>query len=49
MTEKFTEAKLEEVFIELLAHEGFPHHLGNTIVRADEEVLIESDLKKLFN
>ena len=36
---KFTEEKLEEAFIELLGQEGFSHHLGNTIVRAVDEVL----------
>lgn len=36
---KFTEAKLEQVFIELLGNENFPHFLGNTISRADDEVL----------
>lgn len=43
---KFTENKLEQVFIELLAGEGYPHHLGNSIVRADDEVLIEPDLRR---
>ena len=38
---KFTEAKLEQAFIELLENEGYPHHLGNTISRKDDEVLIE--------
>jgi type I restriction enzyme R subunit len=42
---KFTEAKLEQAFIELLEIEGFPHCLGPTIARADSEVLIEEDLK----
>ncbi len=42
---KFTEAKLEQAFIELLGKEGFPHCLDNTIDRADDEVLIEEDLK----
>ncbi len=42
---KFSEAKLEQAFIELLGNEGFPHYLGNTISRADDEVLIEDDLK----
>lgn len=41
---KFTEAKLEEAFIELLGNENFPHFLGNTIVRNPDEVLIEDDL-----
>ena len=42
---KFTEAKLEQAFIELLGNEGFPHYLGNTISRTDDEVLIVEDLK----
>lgn len=42
---KFTEAKLEEVFIELLGNEAYPHFLGNTITRNSDEVLIEEDLK----
>lgn len=41
---KFTEAKLEETFKELLEIEGYPHALGNTIVRSVDEVLIEADL-----
>ena len=40
---QFTEEKLEEAFIELLNNEGYPHFLGNTIFRADDEVLIEED------
>jgi type I restriction enzyme, R subunit len=44
MSIKFTEAKLEEAFIELLGNEGYPHFLGNTINRNYEEVLIEEDL-----
>lgn len=42
---KFTEAKLEQAFTELLQIEGFPHILGNSISRSDDEVLIEEDLK----
>lgn len=42
---KFTEAKLEQAFIELLGNEEFPHFLGNTIARDEDEVLIEVDLK----
>ncbi len=42
---KFTEAKLEQAFIELLGNEDFPHFVGNTIVRDEDEVLIEADLK----
>ncbi|MFK7115617.1 HsdR family type I site-specific deoxyribonuclease [Flavobacterium oreochromis] len=41
---KFTEAKLEEAFIELLGNENYPHYLGNTITRNPDEVLIEEDL-----
>ncbi|NLN24966.1 MAG: type I restriction endonuclease subunit R [Bacteroidetes bacterium] len=45
---KFTEAKLEEAFIELLGNEGYPHFLGNTISRMPEEVLIEEDIIKFL-
>lgn len=41
---KFTEAKLEETFSEVLALEGYPHSLGETINRAQDEVLIVDDL-----
>ena len=43
---KFTESKLEQAFIELLQNEGYPHFYGNTISRAEDEVLIEEDLKQ---
>ncbi len=42
---KFTEEKLEKAFTELLGQEGFPHHLGVTISRKPDEVLIEEDLQ----
>ena len=42
---KFTEEKLENAFTELLGQEGYPHHLGITIRRMPEEVLIEEDLE----
>lgn len=42
---KFTEEKLERAFTELLGHEGFSHHLGITIARKPDEVLIEEDLQ----
>ena len=45
---RFTEASLEKAFTELLGQEGFPHHLGNTISRKSEEVLIEEDLLKFL-
>lgn len=42
---KFTEAKLEQTFIELLGNEGYPHFVGSSIIRSGEdEVLIEGDL-----
>jgi type I restriction enzyme R subunit len=41
---KFTEEKLEGAFTELLGQEGFPHHLGVSIRRSPDEVLIEEDL-----
>jgi type I restriction enzyme, R subunit len=41
---KFTEEKLEKAFIELLGNENYPHHLGNILTRAADEVLIEEDL-----
>jgi type I restriction enzyme R subunit len=41
---KFTESKLEHAFAELLAQEGYPHCLGNTLMRQPDEVLIEEDL-----
>ena len=42
---KFTEAQLELVFAAQLEQEGYPHHLGNTIAREEDEVLIEEDLR----
>ncbi len=45
---KFTEEKLEKAFTELLGQEGFPHHLGITITRKPDEVLIEEDLKSFL-
>ncbi|MCA0363559.1 MAG: type I restriction endonuclease subunit R [Bacteroidetes bacterium] len=46
---KFTESKLEHTFTELLAQEGYPHMLGEKIVRKTDEVLIESDLQKYLS
>jgi len=45
---KFTEEKLEKAFTELLGQEGFPHHLGITIVHKPDEVLIEEDLRSFL-
>ena len=45
---KFTEQKLEKAFTELLGQEGYPHHLGITITRKPDEVLIEEDLSNFL-
>ena len=45
---KFTEEKLEKAFTEIFRQEGYPHHLGITIPRKPDEVLIEKDLQKFF-
>ena len=45
---KFTEEKLEKAFTELLGQEGFPHHLGITISRKPDEVLIEEYLRNFL-
>lgn len=42
---KFTESKLEQAFIDLLGQGGIPHFTGDVIVRQEDEVLIESDLR----
>ena len=42
---KFTEAQLEQAFIDLLGQEGYPHVLGGDIDRSEDEVLIKEDLK----
>ncbi|GHB93360.1 type I restriction endonuclease subunit R [Cerasicoccus arenae] len=42
---KFTEAQLESAIIELLSAEGYPHVLGETILRSPQEVLIKEDLR----
>ena len=39
MSQKFTEAQLETVFAELISDEGYPHHLGDTLNRLDDEVM----------
>ncbi len=41
---KFTEAKLEAAFIELLENESFPHAVGSSITRTEDEVLFGKDL-----
>ncbi len=46
---KFTEGKLEQAFADLLGLEGYAHHLGNTINRIPEDVLIEDDLRAFLS
>jgi type I restriction enzyme R subunit len=45
---KFTEEKLEKAFTDLLGQEGYPHHLGITLSRKLENVLIEEDLQQFL-
>ena len=45
---KFTEEKLEKAFTELLGQEGFPHHLGISISRKPDDVLIVEDLRNFL-
>jgi len=42
---KFTEAKLEQVIIELLGEQGYPHLNGAELSRSNTEVLIKDDLR----
>lgn len=45
---KFTEAQLEAVFATQLEQEGYKHQLGGSILRKEDEVLIESDLREFL-
>ena len=45
----FTEARLEQAIIDLLAVQGYPHVLGSTLDRAPHEVLIKDDLRAYLN
>lgn len=45
---KFTEERLEQAIIELLAKENIPHVLGDTLSRNPDEVLIQSDLREFL-
>jgi type I restriction enzyme R subunit len=42
---KFTEAQLEQAFIDLLGKEDIPHVSGKTILKAPDEVILVDDLK----
>jgi type I restriction enzyme R subunit len=45
---KFTETQLESVFANQLEQEGYKHQIGGTILRKEDEVLIESDLREFL-
>ena len=45
---KFTEDRLEQAIIELLAAEGYPHTLGEALDRRPDDVLIKSDLRQFL-
>lgn len=45
---KFTEDRLEQAIIELLAAEGYPHTLGEALDRNPDDVLIKSDLRQFL-
>lgn len=48
MSQKFTEAQLEAAFAELIGNEGYSHHLGNTLNRAEDEVILADDLRSFL-
>ena len=45
---KFTEDRLEQAIIELLAVEGYPHTVGEALDRNPDDVLIKSDLRNFL-
>lgn len=45
---KFTEDRLEQAIIELLAAEGYPHTVGEALNRNPDDVLIKSDLRQFL-
>ena len=45
---KFTEDRLEQAIIELLAAEGYPHTIGEALERNPDDVLIKSDLRQFL-
>ncbi|MCG3842404.1 type I restriction endonuclease subunit R [Psychrobacter sp. Ps1] len=45
---KFTEDRLEQAIIELLADEGYPHTVGEALDRNPDDVLIKSDLRQFL-
>jgi hypothetical protein len=45
---KSTEAQLKKAFTTLLANKGFLHHLGNTLVRVVDDVIITAAKSKII-
>ncbi|NIJ44453.1 type I restriction enzyme R subunit [Wenyingzhuangia heitensis] len=45
---KFTEAQLEQAFVQLLQEKEYPHVLGTSLLREEHEVLIKEDLKQFL-
>ena len=45
----FTEARLEQAIIDLLAQQGYPHVVGSTLDRAPHEVLLKDDLRAFLS
>jgi len=45
----FTEAQLEQVFIDLLKEQGYHYHAGSSILRNPDEVIIEEDLRHFLS
>ncbi|KAA0939706.1 type I restriction endonuclease subunit R [Psychrobacter sp. ANT_H59] len=45
---KFTEDRLEQAIIELLAAESYPHTVGEALDRNPDDVLIKSDLRQFL-
>ncbi len=43
-----TEARLEQLFTDLLGQEGYLHSFGQTIARSPDEVIIEADLSNFL-
>lgn len=44
----FSEARLEQAIIDLLVEQGYPHSLGPSITRSEQEVLIKDDLREFL-
>ena len=47
-TQKFSEAKLEEAIIQLMADQNYPYTRGTDLERSPSDVLIRSDLREFL-